>query len=266
MSAVPPRRAGAGSSMNDATRELGAALGVAVLGSLGRDAATRSAIDAATGGLTSEQQIAARSSLAGADAGGRHPAGRRGQTLRVAAQERSSTASTWRSPSGGSPRSSPRSSSSSSCPAGPSTGRGAQRRRGTGGHGRAGDRRGDADRRGRPRRTARAPAFVTRLQQSSPIDHTADDAHGSDAASARSPSLLTAAAVIAAVAPGAVHAARPTSCPQFEEALRTYAPPGGWDVAQMSAIIARESGCDPTGTLGPRQRAAADQRHQPAPS
>jgi hypothetical protein len=58
-------------------------------------------------------------------------------------------------------------------------------------------------------------------------------------------SLLTAAAVIAAVAPGEVHAARPTSCPQFEEALRTYAPAGGWDVAQMSAIIARESGCNP---------------------
>jgi EmrB/QacA subfamily drug resistance transporter len=34
MSAVPARRAGAGSSMNDATRELGAALGVAVLGSI----------------------------------------------------------------------------------------------------------------------------------------------------------------------------------------------------------------------------------------
>jgi len=34
MSAVPPRRAGAGSAMNDATRELGAALGVAVMGSI----------------------------------------------------------------------------------------------------------------------------------------------------------------------------------------------------------------------------------------
>ena len=34
MSAVPARRAGAGSAMNDATRELGAALGVAVLGSI----------------------------------------------------------------------------------------------------------------------------------------------------------------------------------------------------------------------------------------
>lgn len=34
MSAVPARRAGTGSAMNDATREVGAALGVAVLGSL----------------------------------------------------------------------------------------------------------------------------------------------------------------------------------------------------------------------------------------
>lgn len=34
MSAVPPRRAGSGSAMNDASRELGAALGVAVLGSI----------------------------------------------------------------------------------------------------------------------------------------------------------------------------------------------------------------------------------------
>ena len=34
MSAVPPERAGSGSAMNDATRELGAALGVAVLGSI----------------------------------------------------------------------------------------------------------------------------------------------------------------------------------------------------------------------------------------
>lgn len=34
MSAVPPERAGAGSAMNDSTRELGSALGVAVLGSV----------------------------------------------------------------------------------------------------------------------------------------------------------------------------------------------------------------------------------------
>jgi MFS transporter, DHA2 family, multidrug resistance protein len=42
MSAVPPRRAGTGSAMNDATRELGAALGVAVLGSLAASEYTRS--------------------------------------------------------------------------------------------------------------------------------------------------------------------------------------------------------------------------------
>jgi EmrB/QacA subfamily drug resistance transporter len=65
MSAVPPRRAGAGSAMNDATRELGAAFGVAVLGSL---AASRysSGIAAAVGGLPPVAQTAARSSLAGA--------------------------------------------------------------------------------------------------------------------------------------------------------------------------------------------------------
>jgi len=55
---------------------------------------------------------------------------------------------------------------------------------------------------------------------------------------------LPTIAVFAAAAPTA--AAPPTSCPQYEAALQTYAPPGGWDVAQMSAIMARESNCDPT--------------------
>jgi EmrB/QacA subfamily drug resistance transporter len=65
MSAVPPRRAGAGSAMNDATRELGAALGVAVMGSL---AASRyaTAVDGLTTGLAPAAQETARSSLAGA--------------------------------------------------------------------------------------------------------------------------------------------------------------------------------------------------------
>lgn len=48
---------------------------------------------------------------------------------------------------------------------------------------------------------------------------------------------------IAVAAPAAAGAASPTNCPQFETLLRTHAPPGGWDVAQMSAVIARESGC-----------------------
>jgi EmrB/QacA subfamily drug resistance transporter len=65
MSAVPPRRAGAGSAMNDTTRELGAALGVAVLGSL---AASRyaSGLRTAVHTLAPAGRAAAQSSLAGA--------------------------------------------------------------------------------------------------------------------------------------------------------------------------------------------------------
>ncbi len=65
MSAVPPRRAGAGSAMNDATRELGAALGVAVLGSL---AASRyaSALRGVTASLPPAERHLAGSSLTGA--------------------------------------------------------------------------------------------------------------------------------------------------------------------------------------------------------
>jgi EmrB/QacA subfamily drug resistance transporter len=65
MSSVPPRRAGAGSAMNDATRELGASLGIAVLGSL---AATRydNSLNHALTGLTAAERTKARGSLAGA--------------------------------------------------------------------------------------------------------------------------------------------------------------------------------------------------------
>jgi EmrB/QacA subfamily drug resistance transporter len=65
MSAVPARRAGMGSAMNDATRELGAALGVAVLGSI---AASRygSEIMSAVSGLSPADQTQAKSSIAGA--------------------------------------------------------------------------------------------------------------------------------------------------------------------------------------------------------
>jgi EmrB/QacA subfamily drug resistance transporter len=65
MSAVPARRAGAGSAMNDTTRELGSALGVAVLGSI---AASRYA--ARVGDLIAQLPAGSRgeadSSLAGA--------------------------------------------------------------------------------------------------------------------------------------------------------------------------------------------------------
>jgi EmrB/QacA subfamily drug resistance transporter len=65
MSAVPPRRAGAGSAMNDTTRELGAALGVAVLGSL---AASRyaSGLHDPLRVLAPAARVTAQSSLAGA--------------------------------------------------------------------------------------------------------------------------------------------------------------------------------------------------------
>ncbi len=65
MSAVPARRAGTGSAMNDATRELGAALGVAVLGSL---AASRygNLISGFGNAIPAESQAAVQSSLAGA--------------------------------------------------------------------------------------------------------------------------------------------------------------------------------------------------------
>jgi EmrB/QacA subfamily drug resistance transporter len=65
MGAVPARRAGAGSAMNDATRELGAALGIAVLGSV---AASRYASNVAPflRRLSPADQATARTSIDGA--------------------------------------------------------------------------------------------------------------------------------------------------------------------------------------------------------
>jgi EmrB/QacA subfamily drug resistance transporter len=85
MSAVPPRRAGVGSAMNDATRELGAALGVAVMGSV---AASRYAgrLDSLTSGLTGSAQQAARSSLAGAMRVSTQQPADIGRALRLGAQ------------------------------------------------------------------------------------------------------------------------------------------------------------------------------------
>jgi EmrB/QacA subfamily drug resistance transporter len=65
MSAVPPSRAGVGSAMNDTTRELGGALGVAVLGSLVLSQ-YQSAIDPALAGLPEAARAMADSGLAGA--------------------------------------------------------------------------------------------------------------------------------------------------------------------------------------------------------
>jgi EmrB/QacA subfamily drug resistance transporter len=65
MSAVPPRRAGAGSAMNDATRELGAALGIAIMGSVATSQYTHH-VDRLTSNLPPSVQDAARTSLADA--------------------------------------------------------------------------------------------------------------------------------------------------------------------------------------------------------
>ncbi|MET0727677.1 MAG: DHA2 family efflux MFS transporter permease subunit [Acidimicrobiales bacterium] len=65
MSAVPVTKAGVGSAMNDTTRELGGALGVAVLGSLLTSTYASSLGDALTG-LSGEQRAVAESGLVGA--------------------------------------------------------------------------------------------------------------------------------------------------------------------------------------------------------
>ncbi|MEP7055899.1 MAG: DHA2 family efflux MFS transporter permease subunit [Actinomycetota bacterium] len=85
MSAVPPRRAGVGSAMNDATRELGAALGVAVMGSL---AASRYAgsVDSLTTSLSGSTRQVARSSLAGALQIAGQQGNEAGRLLRIGAQ------------------------------------------------------------------------------------------------------------------------------------------------------------------------------------
>ena len=85
MSAVPPRRAGAGSAMNDATRELGAALGVAVLGSVA-SSHYGSALGKFLTGLSPAARSTARASIAGAlQVAGRTP-GAAGPRLASGAQ------------------------------------------------------------------------------------------------------------------------------------------------------------------------------------
>ena len=75
MSAVPLSKAGVGSAMNDTTRELGGALGIAILGSIATTA-YRSAIDVAGLGLRGgEQRLAEESIGAAARVAGQVPAG-----------------------------------------------------------------------------------------------------------------------------------------------------------------------------------------------
>ena len=65
MSAVPSRRAGAGSAMNDASRELGAALGIAVMGSIAASQFSNR-VDSLTHGLSPALQERASASISGA--------------------------------------------------------------------------------------------------------------------------------------------------------------------------------------------------------
>ncbi len=85
MSAVPPRRAGAGSAMNDATRELGAALGIALMGSV---AASQYAnqINHLTKHLPAASQAKAQTSLADALATADKLPGAAGKALSIGAQ------------------------------------------------------------------------------------------------------------------------------------------------------------------------------------
>lgn len=85
MSAVPREKAGVGSAMNDTTRELGGALGVAVLGSLVTSQYGAKIADAVVG-LPPAAQAAAESSLAGAVAVSRQLPGGGAELLRGAQQ------------------------------------------------------------------------------------------------------------------------------------------------------------------------------------
>ncbi|MCU1351423.1 MAG: hypothetical protein JWM05_632 [Acidimicrobiales bacterium] len=85
MSAVPPRRAGSGSAMNDATRELGAALGVAVMGSVAASRYT-AGVNHLTVGLPAATRSHARTSLADALGAARTLPPHVGQRLTVGAE------------------------------------------------------------------------------------------------------------------------------------------------------------------------------------
>jgi Na+/melibiose symporter-like transporter len=84
MSAVPSRRAGAGSAMNDASRELGAALGIAVMGSIAASQFTNS-VGSLTHGLSPALQERAGESIAGAIAVADSIGGKAGAALQVGA-------------------------------------------------------------------------------------------------------------------------------------------------------------------------------------
>lgn len=86
MNAVPMHRAGIGSAVNDVTRELGAALGIAVLGSV-VNATYRSRIDVAGLGLPADASHAAEESVGAANGVAAGLGGPEGDLLRARAAE-----------------------------------------------------------------------------------------------------------------------------------------------------------------------------------
>jgi MFS family permease len=86
MSAVPASKAGMGSATNDTTRELGGALGVAVLGSVMASRYTGE-IASSLGGLPAPARSAASSSLGGATVAARDLGGTAGDQLLDAARQ-----------------------------------------------------------------------------------------------------------------------------------------------------------------------------------
>jgi DHA2 family multidrug resistance protein-like MFS transporter len=84
MGTLPPERASVGSAMNDTVRQVGGALGVAILGSL-LSSHYRGGMDGATEGLPAGTGHAAHDSIAGASAVAERIGGAAGQTLQHAA-------------------------------------------------------------------------------------------------------------------------------------------------------------------------------------
>ena len=119
MGAVPKEKAGVASAMNDVTRQVGGALGTAVIGSLVASFYSSRVADAASG-LPSGTQDAVKDSIGGADAVAAQLPGRPGR-LAGAQPPRARSPTRWASGSARprSPPSWPPWSSSAACPPGP---------------------------------------------------------------------------------------------------------------------------------------------------
>jgi hypothetical protein len=87
MGSLPPAQAGVGSAVNDTTREIGGALGVAVLGSVLSSVFGSRMVDALAGGqLPAEAHDVATQSVTGAVAVADHIGGTQGRALADAAK------------------------------------------------------------------------------------------------------------------------------------------------------------------------------------